>query len=407
MKHASTLTVLLASLFICTALTLPAQTLLRNGDHEDFTPQPSVPDPNDLCFRELYPFGYTPPPLNPVNPPGIASANGSADHRCDQPYSGDAHGGFFISPKMENPFYALCIPVIKGESYELSLAYQLAEGSGQAGHSFFVWLTDTTYSTTGPSVSPDASNLLVIQDPDPSKPLDQMTYQQVHLPFQADATANGLIIGNMTTIASPKGTEVIDLQNGGGGYAYYYVDDLQIRPIPRILPAEAVCPNVPVVLHLTNHMDCQGAFGMDWYAIEADTVFLGTGDSITWQGPVTTRILAANARDTIETTVEINSMLVATDTFYAIPNVFTPNQDGTNDDFKPLLRVPVSDYQMTIHSRWGKEVFQTRDPMKGWDGRYQDENLPSESYVYRIEMTFDACGIPTTRLERGEVTLIR
>ncbi|MBK7344052.1 MAG: hypothetical protein IPJ06_13750 [Saprospiraceae bacterium] len=38
-----------------------AQNLLRNGDHEIFIPKPSVPNPSDLCFRELYPFGTTPP----------------------------------------------------------------------------------------------------------------------------------------------------------------------------------------------------------------------------------------------------------------------------------------------------------------------------------------------------------
>lgn len=383
-----------------------AQNLLRNGDHEIFIPKPSVPNPSDLCFRELYPFGTTPPPFNPLNPLGIASANGSADHRCDVPYSGVAHGGFFMSPKMENPFYALCSPITAGESYVLSLQWRLSDESGQAARTLFFWMTDTTYLPTGGSVSPDDSGLMSYSETGNATGLDATDYRAITLPFIAKSSVNGLIVGNMTTPSQPGGSEIVKLQSGNN-LAYYYIDDLRIRPIPRILPVEAVCPQTPVILHLTNNRDCNGSFAMDWYQASGDTIFLGTGDSLVWQGESTTTILAVHAFDTIQTTVEITSMAIETDTFFAIPNVFTPNQDGRNDTFRPLLRTPVQDYQMSIHSRWGKELFQTRDPQAGWDGRFQNEDLPTDAYVYRLEMTFEACGRKETIVRRGDVSLIR
>lgn len=406
MNQIGHLLILAFGIFLLTSTSALAQNLLRNGDHEIFTPKPSVPNPADLCFRELYPFGSTPPPLNPLNPPGIASANGSADHRCDFPFSGQAHGGFFVSPKKENPVYALCSPLKAGEEYELSLYWRLSKESGQAAQTMFFWLTDTTYQAVGGNVSPDGTGLMMFTDPGSASGMDALEYQKITIPFTAETAVNGLIIGNMTTAAQPGGSEIITLQSGGN-LAYYFVDDLRIRPIPRILPVEAVCPNTPVVLRLANNEDCQGSFGMDWYAQGNELTFLGTGDTLLWQGPITTTILALNAFDTVQTVVEITTMTVETDTFFAIPNVFTPNQDGTNDEFRPVLRTQVKDYSMSLHSRWGKEVFKTRDPQAGWDGRFQNEDLPSDVYAFRIDLVFEACGQEVTIVKRGEVTLIR
>lgn len=49
------------------------------------------------------------------------------------------------------------------------------------------------------------------------------------------------------------------------------------------------------------------------------------------------------------------------------PNVITPNGDDLNDRF--LLQLPtVSEYRMRIFSRWGKLIWETTDPVKGWEG---------------------------------------
>ncbi|HKK40737.1 MAG TPA: gliding motility-associated C-terminal domain-containing protein, partial [Cryomorphaceae bacterium] len=42
-----------------------------------------------------------------------------------------------------------------------------------------------------------------------------------------------------------------------------------------------------------------------------------------------------------------------------VPNVFTPDEDGLNDFFKPVLECDVYDYRMLIFNRWGREVFQS------------------------------------------------
>lgn len=50
-----------------------------------------------------------------------------------------------------------------------------------------------------------------------------------------------------------------------------------------------------------------------------------------------------------------------------MPNVFTPNGDGINDVFNPIL-IGAVEFEMTIVDRWGNIVFTTKDQSQGWNG---------------------------------------
>ncbi|MFN0276947.1 MAG: gliding motility-associated C-terminal domain-containing protein [Chitinophagales bacterium] len=55
---------------------------------------------------------------------------------------------------------------------------------------------------------------------------------------------------------------------------------------------------------------------------------------------------------------------------YNLPNVFTPNADGANDLYTPILPYLFIDHvDMQIFNRWGGLVFKTSDPMLNWDGK--------------------------------------
>jgi gliding motility-associated-like protein len=55
--------------------------------------------------------------------------------------------------------------------------------------------------------------------------------------------------------------------------------------------------------------------------------------------------------------------------FY-VPNSFTPNNDGSNDIFLPIMTSGFDrkSYELIIFNRWGEEVFRSNDPDEGWDG---------------------------------------
>ena len=82
-----------------------------------------------------------------------------------------------------------------------------------------------------------------------------------------------------------------------------------------------------------------------------------------------------------------------------VPNAFTPDGDGLNDRFLPIV-LGADDYELDIFDRWGAAIFSTNDPREGWEG----EGLPPGVYAYRIRYTTlgDA-----PREVLGSVTLLR
>lgn len=75
-----------------------------------------------------------------------------------------------------------------------------------------------------------------------------------------------------------------------------------------------------------------------------------------------------------------------------IPNAFTPNGDGLNDEFKIVSSVILDEFKMQIFDRWGQLIFETNDQYNGWDGTYKGSKLNTGSYVWKIAYKFDASG---------------
>ncbi|MGQ1890779.1 gliding motility-associated C-terminal domain-containing protein [Thermophagus sp. OGC60D27] len=61
-----------------------------------------------------------------------------------------------------------------------------------------------------------------------------------------------------------------------------------------------------------------------------------------------------------------------------VPNVFTPNGDGINDEFRVAYK-SLKKFEMVVFNRWGRKVFESKDPAVGWDGSGQ---APGVYYYY-------------------------
>ncbi|MEJ6794988.1 MAG: gliding motility-associated C-terminal domain-containing protein [Flavobacteriales bacterium] len=67
-----------------------------------------------------------------------------------------------------------------------------------------------------------------------------------------------------------------------------------------------------------------------------------------------------------------------------IPNTFTPNYDQTNDLFKPILSLLPREYEFTIYTRWGEQIFKTNDYKDGWDGIYNGNLVGDGVYTLKL-----------------------
>lgn len=83
----------------------------------------------------------------------------------------------------------------------------------------------------------------------------------------------------------------------------------------------------------------------------------------------------------------INIIMEDCDCNFYLPNAFSPNGDGVNDEFGPVYQceLELSNYQMLIFNRWGELLYETTDILSPWDGLINNETLPNGSYVYSIQ----------------------
>ncbi len=90
-----------------------------------------------------------------------------------------------------------------------------------------------------------------------------------------------------------------------------------------------------------------------------------------------------------------------------VPNVFTPNNDGFNDVFKPEFACDMRYFDMMVFDRWGELVFQSDNPLKGWDGTFKGVKMTPAVFVYVINYV----GLENTNLKperiKGSVTLLK
>jgi gliding motility-associated-like protein len=91
----------------------------------------------------------------------------------------------------------------------------------------------------------------------------------------------------------------------------------------------------------------------------------------------------------------------------AIPNAFSPNGDGINDEWT-IFAPSMKKQTVEIYGRWGHRVYLQQ--VEGlleyirWDGTYLNQPVPEGVFVYKYSGT-TISGIETNQV--GTVTIIR
>jgi len=98
--------------------------------------------------------------------------------------------------------------------------------------------------------------------------------------------------------------------------------------------------------------------------------------------------------------------------FIYIPNTFSPNNDGVNDNFSIFFNennAIKNIISLQIYSRLGELIFEQANflptnGITGWEGEYQGRPLDAGVYIYKINLAFEDS---STLLMSGDITLIR
>lgn len=139
----------------------------------------------------------------------------------------------------------------------------------------------------------------------------------------------------------------------------------------------------------------------------ADVSIIPTGD-------VSYTVIAVDSfgcSDTSEIFIYVLNDTVVPNTeepLFYVPNAFSPNGDGNNDEFKVTVSNYVS-FRLLVFNRWGEKLFETNNPEVGWNGTYRGKLQNPGAYVYYVDVSFVNNIKPADYLKynKGSVTLIR
>jgi gliding motility-associated-like protein len=121
-------------------------------------------------------------------------------------------------------------------------------------------------------------------------------------------------------------------------------------------------------------------------------------------GTYPVQLIVTNEHTCSDTAVAI----VEIDGYYAVysPNAFTPDGDGINDEWRPLIKdQDEALYDLRVFDRWGQEIWTSNDPAQGWDGSVGGARGVTGVYVWKLA-TRDLL----TRIDHsytGHVTLLK
>ncbi|GJM32209.1 MAG: hypothetical protein DHS20C18_12100 [Saprospiraceae bacterium] len=88
-----------------------------------------------------------------------------------------------------------------------------------------------------------------------------------------------------------------------------------------------------------------------------------------------------------------------------LPNSFSPNDDGINDQWQPLGPCEMAEYSLRVFDRWGGIVFQSDRLEDGWNGQKNGLLVPSGVYIYLLSYRSEVVG--GIQQLAGEVYLVR
>jgi gliding motility-associated-like protein len=224
--------------------------------------------------------------------------------------------------------------------------------------------------------------------------------------------------------------------SGSGGVNYQWqpagtLSDPSV-PAPHAFPAANVTYTITVTdvngcvatdsVTVTVHPAATASAGLDQTIVAGESIALqgSGGGSYLWsppgslsnptaQNPIATPLVTTMYFLVVTSPhgcLAADSVLitVVNPTVLDIPTAFTPNGDGLNDIFAPIITSGFSLEYFVVYNRWGDVVFETNNPGVGWDGTYEGVLQPISTFVFIVRGR-DPENQPVLR--SGNVTLLR
>ncbi len=163
-------------------------------------------------------------------------------------------------------------------------------------------------------------------------------------------------------------------------------------PVPSFTGQDTIKTDHPIELDGGNNY-----FGYQWSTGETSQYI--SADHSGWYSVVMESLEGCYGEDSVYVL-----FLEPIEDLLFLPNAFTPNADGLNDEFT-IINPPANleSFKMNIYNRWGQLLFENKDITAGWDGMYKGGDAPAGVYVYKIEYSIGIYNFEET----GTLMLVR
>jgi len=209
-------------------------------------------------------------------------------------------------------------------------------------------------------------------------------------------------IGKFDAITSP--CQISKSQRGFFHISYYDIDNFLLLKMPKELAADtSICEGEP------ERIDIRKLVPLPMFENAKFRWEDGNTDSIRiLQRPGLYKIEVVMPCTTIPLYLNVKSKDCGISIY--VPNAFSPNNDGINDELKPFVKsiLEFNYYQFKVFNRWGNIVFSTDNSEKGWDGKIGNKEVEMTGiYVWSLEYELKNGTGNKKFIKSGEVTLIR
>jgi gliding motility-associated-like protein len=120
-------------------------------------------------------------------------------------------------------------------------------------------------------------------------------------------------------------------------------------------------------------------------------------------------LILSNACEEVMLDFQVQTPRVDPEAFLYLPSAFSPNEDGNNDTFLayPALGMTWQSFNLMVFDRWGNQLFESNDPLLGWDGIFKGSLMNTGLYVYHLKGRVFYCGQEMDVEREGGVMLVR
>ena len=205
------------------------------------------------------------------------------------------------------------------------------------------------------------------------------------------STTDGNIVGNnndSTITVDMNGTYVLEIVSSNGCSTISSVDVVNSLPPNASILANPIEGEIPLLVDFSSNSVGNGLTYFWELGIDEDTSVIET-PSFTYDVEGSYEVVLTiedeyGCIDMDTITIVANELSAVT-----IPNVFTPNGDGSNEIFK-VLGGGIKTLSGGVYNRWGQQVYNWNTISGGWDGHtLSGKEAASGTYYYVITILFN------------------